>query len=69
MDENETQPEHFDMKDIIKEEKLSKKKRSKKNKKVVKGDTQDDFEVDTGDSRFAAILDSHHFAIDPTNPK
>ncbi|RIA89423.1 hypothetical protein C1645_772397 [Glomus cerebriforme] len=55
---------HFDLKEIIKNEKRkSKKKKGKK-------DIQDDnFEININDPRFAAIHESHHFAIDPSNPQ
>ncbi|CAG8569444.1 36143_t:CDS:10, partial [Racocetra persica] len=53
---------HFDMKEIIKNE----KKRKKRNQKDVQ---EDSFEINVDDSRFAALHESHHFAIDPTNPQ
>ncbi|KAJ3342520.1 pre-rRNA-processing protein esf1 [Entophlyctis luteolus] len=63
---------HFDMKEIIKNEKLKGKKklRAKANKKKLsaEGLVQDDFDIDVNDSRFAEVKSSHHFAIDPTNP-
>jgi hypothetical protein len=61
--------EGFDMKEIMKREKLAAKKGKlgKKAKKLL--EEKDDFEIDTQDPRFAALQDSHHFAIDPTNPQ
>ncbi|KAK9685949.1 pre-rRNA-processing protein esf1 [Basidiobolus ranarum] len=53
---------HFNMKDIIKKE-----KKGKKGKKITE-DT-DKFEINVSDPRFTALHDSHHFAIDPTNPQ
>ncbi|KAI8973770.1 hypothetical protein BDF20DRAFT_915173 [Mycotypha africana] len=58
----------FDMKEVLKKEKLEKKKNGKKGKKTEEPDTVDNFEIDVSDPRFAAIQESHHFAIDPTNP-
>ncbi|CAG8589087.1 1696_t:CDS:2, partial [Paraglomus occultum] len=29
---------------------------------------EDNFEINANDPRFAALLENHHFAIDPTNP-
>lgn len=71
MDENATSERHFNMKSVIQAEKESKRKRNrkKKTKGPELGDTQDDFQLDVQDSRFADIIDSHHFAIDPTNPQ
>lgn len=63
---------HFDIKNIIRAEKQSGKKRHKHAKKEEKRDgLQDDFELDTKDPRFAAAYDNenHHFALDPTNPQ
>lgn len=60
--------EGFDMKEVLKREKLASKKGKigKKAKKLL--EETDDFEINTQDPRFAALQDSHHFAIDPTNP-
>lgn len=59
----------FDMKEIMKREKLAAKKGKlgKKAKKLL--EETDDFEIDTQDPRFSALHESHHFAIDPTNPQ
>ncbi|CAG8567051.1 4622_t:CDS:2 [Acaulospora colombiana] len=63
-DEDDHERRHFDMKEIIKNEK--KKGRKKKLDKGAQNDN-DSFEINTDDSRFAALYNSHHFAIDPTN--
>ncbi|RKP07259.1 hypothetical protein THASP1DRAFT_17326 [Thamnocephalis sphaerospora] len=62
---------HFDMKKIIKQEKRKGKKQRYKSKGDVdeNEDIQDNFEINVKDPRFAALHDSHHFAIDPTNPR
>lgn len=66
MDDEKEAHKHFDLKDIIKnEKKKSKKKTSKKDS--IQDD--DDFEINVSDSRFAALHESHHFAIDPSNPQ
>jgi hypothetical protein len=56
------------MKEVLKREKLAAKKGKlgKKAKKLL--EETDDFEIDAQDPRFAALHESHHFAIDPTNP-
>ncbi|KAG1473856.1 hypothetical protein G6F56_000708 [Rhizopus delemar] len=63
----DAQDEGFNMKEVLKKEKMEKKKKGKKGKKEES--TQDDFDIDVSDPRFAAIQESHHFAIDPTNPQ
>ncbi|CEP16586.1 hypothetical protein [Parasitella parasitica] len=68
MDDN-GKSEGFNMKEVLKREKLEKKKKGKKNKKSAADLGQDDFEINVSDPRFAAVQDSHHFAIDPTNPQ
>ncbi|KAJ3215180.1 pre-rRNA-processing protein esf1 [Dinochytrium kinnereticum] len=67
MDENNTQSRHFDMKQILKQEKQNSKKK-RKHAEVLES-TQDDFSINTKDPRFAQALTSHQYAIDPTNPK
>jgi sulfite reductase alpha subunit-like flavoprotein len=58
---------HFNKADVIKSEKTAKRKHGKKIAKVL-GETQDDFEINLEDSRFASIVQSHDYSIDPTNP-
>lgn len=65
---------HFNMKAVVKAEKLrNKKSKSKKRKKGMDGleadDVQDDFKIDVKDPRFSAVFERHDFAIDPTNPR
>ena len=62
MDDEEESHNHFDMKEIIKNE-----KRKGKRKKAKKDIQDDGFEINVSDSRFAALYESHHFAIDPSN--
>ncbi|POG79424.1 hypothetical protein GLOIN_2v1527562 [Rhizophagus irregularis DAOM 181602=DAOM 197198] len=66
MDDEKEVHKHFDLKEIIKNE-----KRKNKKKKIKKDSIQDDddFEINVNDSRFAALHESHHFAIDPSNPQ
>ncbi|CAO3622636.1 unnamed protein product [Mucor hiemalis] len=59
--------EGFNMKEVLKREKLEKK--GKKGKKSKNDLGEDDFEINVTDPRFAAVQESHHFAIDPTNPQ
>ena len=68
---------HFDMRQIAKEHKLSKKKKKKLRSKSKRGvdddeDAQaadDSFKLDVGDSRFGAVFDNKDFAIDKTVPE
>ncbi|KAG0328532.1 pre-rRNA-processing protein esf1, partial [Podila humilis] len=71
MEDNRESNQHFNMKEI---QKAEKKKKGKKGKKGGDGnkdageDLQDDFKIDVQDPRFSALHESHHFALDPTNP-
>ncbi|KAJ1675435.1 pre-rRNA-processing protein esf1 [Spiromyces aspiralis] len=63
---------HFDLKEIMRAEKLKGKKIRRKGKGARKVDTevvQDDFKLNFSDSRFSALYESHKFAIDPNNPQ
>lgn len=60
----------FDMRDVMKREKAEKKKSKKGKKKAAELEgAQEDFEINVNDPRFAALHESHHFAIDPNNPQ
>ncbi|CDS11419.1 hypothetical protein LRAMOSA03682 [Lichtheimia ramosa] len=62
--------EGFDMRDVMKREKAEKKKNKKLKKKAAELEgAQEDFEINVNDPRFAALHESHHFAIDPNNPQ
>jgi len=58
---------HFNMNEIVKAEKMKRKKGKKVHKNTPIA--EDKFEINTADPRFAKLYDSHEFAIDPTNPK
>ncbi len=75
--------QHFDMKDILRQESGKDAKRAKMLKKLSKKKqreeatfqerkgaplVQDSFEMDVKDDRFSALMDDHRFAIDPTHP-
>ena len=67
---------HFNMAQIMKEEKASKvkgKKNKKKKTQHAEGDADEDlqtgFEPDVGDPRFQAVYQGSHFAIDPNHPR
>ncbi|XP_046431086.1 ESF1 homolog [Neodiprion fabricii] len=63
---------HFDMKKIEDNESLSKSKRKrqkKMNKYSNKDETVDDFKVNVCDQRFEALYSSHHYNIDPADPR
>ncbi|EGW30873.1 uncharacterized protein SPAPADRAFT_52069 [Spathaspora passalidarum NRRL Y-27907] len=66
-EENTEKPDHFNMKDVIKSEKLKGKKKNKKNKKIDEEMTQDNFVANLNDPRFKEIFESHEYAIDPTS--
>ncbi|CAH0715664.1 unnamed protein product, partial [Brenthis ino] len=62
--------EHFSLKKIQEAENISKKsKRKRKLKEKMKEQKSavPDFEINLNDQRFAALYDSHHFNIDPTD--
>lgn len=63
---------HFNMKKIEENATLTKSKRKRLDKKKNaqrEAKEEDDFEVDVKDPRFAALFTSHHFNIDPTDPR
>ncbi|CUM63137.1 uncharacterized protein PRCAT00000704001 [Priceomyces carsonii] len=66
MDEENDNHEHFNMKDIIKQEKQ--KKRKKKSKKNIDTEMlQDNFKPDLSDPRFKEVFENRDYAIDPTS--
>lgn len=72
-DEEAAGTKHFDMREIEKAEKLARKKgKGKKHLKktaAAAGATPDEFQIETEDPRFAALFESHEYAIDPTSSK
>lgn len=66
--------DHFDMNEIIRAEKLKRKKGKMAKKKAAetkqtRGGLQEEFKMDVADDRFKAVFENHEFAIDPSNPK
>ncbi|OUM58962.1 hypothetical protein PIROE2DRAFT_15649, partial [Piromyces sp. E2] len=60
----------FDMKDVLKREKLQGKKKLKgKQKRLQKELAEDNFELNVNDPRFSSVLTDYQFAIDPTMPQ
>ncbi|KAJ8888133.1 hypothetical protein PR048_007620 [Dryococelus australis] len=64
---------HFNFK-AIQEQEMENKKKKKKKRKLKKAAAVDvpsntDFEVDVNDERFSALFSSHHFNIDPADPR
>jgi NUC153 domain len=63
---------HFDINEIVRAEKRSRKK-GKKNKEKAneskRGGLQEDFEINAQDPRFKAVLEDHEFAIDRSHPR
>ncbi|XP_076069362.1 ESF1 homolog [Oratosquilla oratoria] len=70
MDAEEDDKKHFNMRDIIKQNsKVGKKKKWKKNVPNTKEKVEmDDFQVNTKDARFSALMTSGEFNIDPSHP-
>lgn len=68
-----SEPQHFDMKAVLKAEKKKGKKarKGKKGKGDDEGDNelQEDFQLDVTDDRFKALYEDHQFAIDPSHPQ
>ncbi|KAF8540638.1 hypothetical protein BDD12DRAFT_14865 [Trichophaea hybrida] len=61
---------HFDMKSVVKAEKLKKSNGSNRTKQLREAEGhQEGFEIDIQDPRFAAVFERHDFAIDPTNSR
>lgn len=65
MDDNDGK-RHFNLKSIMKDEKRSGKKGSKKTDEAEKPKS-DDFKIQVDDPRFAALFTSHHFNLDPSD--
>ena len=70
-DNPSAEPEHFNMKSVLKAEKKAKGKWEKRTKKgnIDDNETQRDFVLDVNDDRFKAVHEDHKFAIDPSNPQ
>lgn len=69
VDDKKANIKHFDMDEIEKAEKQSRRKKGKGKGKTKEPVPTDDFNVDVKDPRFARLYESHEFAIDPTNPR
>ncbi|KAI0788484.1 hypothetical protein C8Q75DRAFT_799232 [Abortiporus biennis] len=69
-DNSDDEHKHFDMKAVIKSEKLKGKKKRRKGRKAaeMENELQEDFKIDVQDDRFKAIHEDYSFAIDPSNP-
>ncbi|TFK41218.1 hypothetical protein BDQ12DRAFT_679099 [Crucibulum laeve] len=68
-DNPNVEPQHFDLKSVLKAEKKQKGRKSKKSKsKEENNDVQEDFVIDVKDERFKVLHEDHQFAIDPSNP-
>lgn len=69
VDDKKANVKHFDMNEIEKAEKQSRRKKARGKGKSQEPVPTDDFNVDVSDPRFARLYESHEFAIDPTNPR
>ncbi|KAF5374810.1 hypothetical protein D9758_000334 [Tetrapyrgos nigripes] len=66
--ETNDEPQHFDLKAVLKAEKKGRVKGKKRKAQDEEDEVQEDFEIDVHDARFKALHEDHQFAIDPTNP-
>ena len=66
---DEDRVKHFDMRDIMKAEKLKRRKKHKGKRGDNSADTGKSFQIDVKDPRFSKLFENHEFAIDPTNPR
>ncbi|KAF8530966.1 hypothetical protein JB92DRAFT_2854444 [Gautieria morchelliformis] len=69
----EPEPKHFDMRSVVRAEKVGSKSRGRNRKKNIESRTnedeaQEDFSINVKDDRFKALHEDHAFAIDPSNP-
>lgn len=69
VDDKKVNIKHFDMNEVERAEKQSRRKKGKGKGKSKEAAPTDDFNVDVKDPRFARLYESHEFAIDPTNPR
>ncbi|KAF5302371.1 hypothetical protein FQA39_LY10410 [Lamprigera yunnana] len=58
---------HFSLEKILNNENRKKSKRKSRKNEVE--DTIDEFKIDVRDARFSALYSSHHYNIDPTDPR
>jgi hypothetical protein len=66
----ENEQNHFDINEIARAEKRNRRKGKKGQEKESKrGGLQEDFEINVNDPRFAAVYQSHEFAIDRSHPR
>jgi NUC153 domain len=70
----EPEPKHFDMRSVVRAEKVGSKSRGRIKKKNTdpkanEDEAQEGFAINVKDDRFKALHEDHAFAIDPTNPQ
>ncbi len=61
--------QHFDLNEIVREEKRKGKKKKHRKEAQDQGGLQEDFRMQINDPRFKDMFDNHEFAIDPSNPR
>lgn len=66
--ESDDEKDHFDFKDIVKNESKKAKKRKNKAKRDAEKKTEETFKIDLSDDRFSAIFKKAEFNVDPSNP-
>ena len=60
---------HFNMRDIMKAQRVEGKKIKAKDRERLADAAKDDFKINLKDERFSALYDSHLFALDPSAPQ
>jgi hypothetical protein len=64
------EPNHFDMKAVLRAEKVKGRKGKRRgNKTKGEEELQEEFAINVKDDRFKALHEDHTFAIDPSNPQ
>ena len=66
--DSDDERQHFDYKEIVKNESSKNKKKMKKIKKKQQDEQQDNFQLDLSDSRFGSIFSRPEFNVDPSHP-
>jgi hypothetical protein len=66
--ESDDDKDHFDYKEIVKNETKKAKKKRNKAKRDQEKTEEDNFKIDLSDNRFSAIYQQAEYNVDPSNP-